>query len=79
MVLAEDCWHRSLTSLMAEIRELMKDRPVYLTFDIDGIDPTYCPGTGESWIIQLTNILYAHCTCNSNSTCITTASKSCCV
>ena len=53
MVLAEDCWHRSLTSLMAEIRELMKDRPVYLTFDIDGIDPTYCPGTGESWIIQL--------------------------
>ena len=46
MVPAEDCWHRSLSPLMAEVRELMKDRPVYLTFDIDAIDPTHCPGTG---------------------------------
>ncbi len=24
----------------------LKDRPVYITFDIDCIDPAYCPGTG---------------------------------
>ena len=24
----------------------MKDRPAYLTFDIDGLDPAYAPGTG---------------------------------
>ena len=47
MIPAEDCWHCSLTPLMAEVREVMQDRPVYLTFDIDGIDPTHCPGTGE--------------------------------
>ena len=46
MIPATDCWHRSLSPLMEEVRELMKDRPVYLTFDIDGIDPTHCPGTG---------------------------------
>ena len=54
MIPATDCWHRSLSPLMADVRELMKDRPVYLTFDIDGIDPTHCPGTG----ILLYYILY---------------------
>ena len=48
MVHAEECWHRSLAPLIAEVREGMGDRPVYLTFDIDGIDPTHCPGTGET-------------------------------
>ena len=47
MIGAEECWHRSLSPLMSEIREVMKDKSVYLTFDIDGIDPTHCPGTGE--------------------------------
>ena len=46
MILAEDCWHKSLKPLMESVREQMGDIPVYLTFDIDGIDPTACPGTG---------------------------------
>ena len=46
MILAEDCWHRSLTPLMDKIRQELGDTPVYLTFDIDGIDPSDCPGTG---------------------------------
>ncbi len=29
-----------------KIREILGDRPVYLTFDIDGLDPAYAPGTG---------------------------------
>ena len=41
VVPAEACWHRSLTPLMAEIREQMGDAPVYLSFDIDGLDPAF--------------------------------------
>lgn len=29
-----------------EARQLVGDHPVYLTFDIDGLDPVYAPGTG---------------------------------
>ena len=27
-------------------RRIVGDSPVYLTFDIDGLDPVYAPGTG---------------------------------
>lgn len=43
---AEACWYRSLAPLMAEIREVMGDAPVYLSFDIDSLDPAFAPGTG---------------------------------
>ena len=47
VVQAEECWFKSLAPLMAEVRELIgDDMPTYLTFDIDGIDPAYAPGTG---------------------------------
>src|SRR5262249_37195831 len=41
VVQVEQCWHKSLTPLMAEIREQMKEGPVYISFDIDGLDPSY--------------------------------------
>ena len=47
MVPAEDCWYKSLSPLMAEVREQMGDKPVYLSLDIDALDPAYAPGTGE--------------------------------
>ena len=37
---------RGIAFVMAEVRERIGDRPVYLTFDIDGIDPAFAPGTG---------------------------------
>lgn len=46
VVTAEACWHRSLGPLMAQIREQIGDRPVYLSFDIDSLDSAYAPGTG---------------------------------
>ena len=47
VVQAEDCWHKSLTPLMEEVREQLGDEgPVYISFDIDGLDPAYAPGTG---------------------------------
>ncbi|MGZ3475435.1 MAG: arginase family protein [Polyangiales bacterium] len=30
----------------ARIQEAVGDRPTYVTFDVDGVDPAYAPGTG---------------------------------
>ncbi|MBV8468449.1 MAG: agmatinase [Burkholderiaceae bacterium] len=46
VVQAEACWIRSLVPLMAEVRARVGDAPVYLSFDIDGLDPAFAPGTG---------------------------------
>lgn len=46
VVQAEECWHKSLTPLMAEIRAKIGDAPVYLSYDIDSLDPSFAPGTG---------------------------------
>ena len=35
-----------LDEVIAETRGVVGDGPVYLTFDIDGLDPVYAPGTG---------------------------------
>ncbi|MFK7764933.1 MAG: agmatinase [Roseobacter sp.] len=31
---------------VAQIKQVLGDRPVYLSFDIDALDPAYAPGTG---------------------------------
>ncbi len=49
-------WWKSLTPLMAEVREQMGDGPVYLSFDIDSLDPGFAPGTGTPEIGGLTTI-----------------------
>jgi guanidinobutyrase len=47
VVNAEHCWYQSLAPLMAEVREQIgPDIPTYLSFDIDGLDPSVAPGTG---------------------------------
>ena len=54
VVQAEECWYKSLAPLMAEVREQVKGGPVYFSFDIDGLDPSYAPGTGTPEIGGLT-------------------------
>ena len=54
VVQAEECWYQSLAPLMSEVREQLGAGPVYLTFDIDGLDPAYAPGTGTPEIGGLT-------------------------
>ncbi|NWU72485.1 SPEB protein, partial [Pterocles burchelli] len=56
VVPAEECWWKSLVPLMEEVRKQMGDRPVYISFDIDGLDPTYAPGTGTPEIAGLTPV-----------------------
>ena len=47
VVVAEDCWYKSLAPLMQEVRDIIgPTTPVYLSFDIDGLDPSVAPGTG---------------------------------
>ena len=46
VIQAEECWHKSLKPLMAEIRAKIGDAPVYLSYDIDSLDPAFAPGTG---------------------------------
>lgn len=41
---------------MAELREQLGAGPVYLSFDIDGLDPSCAPGTGTPEIGGLTSI-----------------------
>jgi len=45
-----------MTPLMEEVREMIGDRPVYLSFDIDSLDPAYAPGTGTPEIGGLTSV-----------------------
>ncbi len=54
VVPVEECWHRSLEPLMDEVRDMVGDGPVYLSFDIDGLDPSFAPGTGTLEIGGLT-------------------------
>lgn len=52
--LAPELWGRDLSSLGAEIRRDIGDAPVYVTFDIDSLDPAFAPGTGTPEIGGLT-------------------------
>ena len=56
VVQAEQLWHQSAAPLMDQIRQQIGARPVYLSFDIDSLDPAYAPGTGTPEIGGLTSI-----------------------
>ncbi|MGR3804563.1 MAG: agmatinase [Marinibacterium profundimaris] len=51
---APELWHRSLSPLGAEIRRDIGEAPVYVSYDIDSLDPAYAPGTGTPEIGGLT-------------------------
>ncbi|MBC2775283.1 agmatinase [Rhizobium sp. AQ_MP] len=53
---AEELWHKSLVGLMGEVRQHVGSGPVYITFDIDSLDPAYAQGTGTPEIGGLTTI-----------------------
>ena len=47
VVEAEACWYKSLRPLMDEVRQRLGSAGAsYLSFDIDGLDPSVAPGTG---------------------------------
>ncbi len=54
VVQAEEIWHQSLAPLAARIVDHIGDVSVYITYDIDSLDPAYAPGTGTPEICGLT-------------------------
>jgi guanidinobutyrase len=55
VVQAHEVWYHSLAPLMAQVRERIgADQPVYITFDIDGVDPAFVGGTGTPEVGGLT-------------------------
>jgi guanidinobutyrase len=54
VVTAEECWNRSLAPLMETVRGVIGSHPVYLSYDIDSLDPAFAPGTGTVEIGGLT-------------------------
>ncbi|MFK7744146.1 MAG: agmatinase [Roseobacter sp.] len=43
---AREVHEQGTAAAIAKIKDVLGDRPVYLTFDIDALDPAYAPGTG---------------------------------
>lgn len=46
VVQAHEVWYQSLAPLMQRVRAAIGNTPCYLSFDIDGIDPSFAGGTG---------------------------------
>jgi guanidinopropionase len=42
----EELFERGVPDVMAEVREIVGTVPMYCTYDIDFVDPTFAPGTG---------------------------------
>ncbi|HSG56742.1 MAG TPA: agmatinase [Paracoccaceae bacterium] len=53
-VQAHEVWHQSLTPLAARVKAAIGETPVYISYDIDSLDPAYAPGTGTPEIGGLT-------------------------
>jgi guanidinopropionase len=43
---AEDVDKMGVEAIIAKARAVVGDGPVYVTFDVDGLDPSFAPGTG---------------------------------
>ena len=46
IVTAQDVHERGPAAVAAQIRQVIGEAPVYLSFDIDVLDPAFAPGTG---------------------------------
>ena len=46
ILFAETVHEKGPRSAAEQIREVVGDRPAYLSFDVDALDPAFAPGTG---------------------------------
>jgi agmatinase len=47
--------HTARTAFFKQLHQTAKDMPCYITFDVDGVDPAYAPGTGTPVVGGLTS------------------------
>jgi len=50
----EDVTAMGIPAVVAKAREVVGDGPIYVTFDVDGVDPGFAPGTGTPEVGGLT-------------------------
>lgn len=46
MITIEEMYDLGIEAVIAEARQIAGDGPTYVSFDVDGLDPVYAPGTG---------------------------------
>jgi guanidinopropionase len=53
---AEELEELGVRAVVAQAREIVGDGPVYVSFDVDSLDPAFAPGTGTPEVGGLTSI-----------------------
>ena len=56
VIFMEEFTKLGVEAVIAETRRVVGDGPTYISFDVDGLDPVYAPGTGTPEIGGLTTI-----------------------
>lgn len=56
IIFIEEFAKRTPEDVMAEVRGIVGDKPVYVSFDVDAIDPSMAPGTGTPEIGGITTL-----------------------
>jgi len=46
VIYIEEFYEIGIDNVIAEARRVVGDGPTYISFDVDGLDPVYAPGTG---------------------------------
>ena len=56
VVFIEEFAERGVSAIIDEAREVVGNGPTYISFDVDGLDPVYAPGTGTPEIGGITTL-----------------------
>ena len=56
VVYMEELYERGVRAIVAEARRVVGDGPTYISFDVDGLDPVYAPGTGTPEVGGFTSL-----------------------
>jgi guanidinopropionase len=56
VIFMEEFTRMGVDDVIAEARRVVGDGPTYISFDVDGLDPVYAPGTGTPEIGGITTI-----------------------
>jgi guanidinopropionase len=56
VVYMDELYDRGCRTIMEEARKIVGDGPTYISFDVDGLDPVYTPGTGTPEIGGFTTL-----------------------
>ena len=54
IIMIEEFFERGIKDIMIEARDIVGNKPTYVSYDIDFVDPTFAPGTGTPEIAGMT-------------------------